>query len=299
MTETLLFSIIIPTYNRGRFLYKTIESVLTQTYTHFELIIVDDGSTDDTESVVAGFKDKRIIYHFKINEERGVARNTGMDLAIGNYITFLDSDDILYPNHLQNAFKRIKDFSYPDFYRQAYEIKNEKGLVLFANNKLRGDANKFILKGNYFSCIGVFLTKQVTNEVRFNTDRRICPSEDWDYWLRLSVRYKFYYDNAVTASMLQHDERSLNNFNEKQSKLAIALLIKSLKKDEVFVKKRGKYLNMIMAQMYSLLCLNKVLHKKQNGLIKVVIKTLKLSKRELFRRRSLAIIKYYLLNLLH
>ncbi|MBC7391200.1 MAG: glycosyltransferase [Opitutaceae bacterium] len=298
MPEPILFSIVIPTFNREKLIQRTIQSVLNQSYENFELIIVDDGGTDNTSNVVASFKDSRIKYLHKKNEERGVARNAGMEMSTGQYLTFVDSDDTFYEYHLQHAFDKIQKLNFPDFYRQGYEVRDINGKLFFANNSLEGDANEFILKGNYFSCIGVFLKKEVTDVVRFSTERMLCPSEDWDYWLRLSVRYKFYYDNRITACMLQHNERSLNNFQENRSRLTIALLIKSLRNDYEFMAKRGHYLDQIRAQMYSLLCLNKVIHGSNKGLRRDLQKTLKLSKNELFRRRGLAILKYYILNLI-
>ena len=97
------FSIIIPTYNRANFIFLTLTSVLNQICKNYEVIIVDDGSTDNTEEVVQGFiKNNNLIYfHYyqKVNEERGVARNYGIKKAKGQWITFLDSDDLFYPNH--------------------------------------------------------------------------------------------------------------------------------------------------------------------------------------------------------
>jgi glycosyltransferase involved in cell wall biosynthesis len=86
-------SIIIATYNQAQYLAKAIESVLAQTYTDFELIIVDDGSTDSTQEIVAGFQDRRIRYHWQVNQERCAARNKGISISQGDYITFLDGDD--------------------------------------------------------------------------------------------------------------------------------------------------------------------------------------------------------------
>ena len=86
------FSIIIPTYNRAAFLPKAIESVLAQTYTDWELIVVDDGSTDNTREVVAQYNDERIIYIYQENAERSAARNNGISQAKGDFICFMDSD---------------------------------------------------------------------------------------------------------------------------------------------------------------------------------------------------------------
>jgi glycosyltransferase involved in cell wall biosynthesis len=95
------FSIIIPTYNRAHLIGNTIQSVLSQSYPHFEIIVVDDGSTDNTEDVIASFDSPKIRYIKIKNSERGYARNYGAKQAKGEWLYFLDSDDKLYPNHLE------------------------------------------------------------------------------------------------------------------------------------------------------------------------------------------------------
>ncbi|MBD3660935.1 MAG: glycosyltransferase family 2 protein, partial [Arenibacter algicola] len=103
------FSVIISTYNRASFIGRTIASVLKQDFEDFELIIVDDGSTDNTKEVVVGIEDKRIRYYKKDNAERGAARNFGAKKASGEYLNFLDSDDLLYDDHLSTAHKIIQE----------------------------------------------------------------------------------------------------------------------------------------------------------------------------------------------
>src|SRR5687767_197530 len=105
----LLISVVIPTYNRADYIARTIQSVLQQTYASFELIVVDDGSTDNTETVVSSFTDTRINYHKKANAERAAARNYGVRKANGLYITFLDSDDLFMPDHLAQAIRYISN----------------------------------------------------------------------------------------------------------------------------------------------------------------------------------------------
>src|SRR5437763_11554370 len=107
MEGRIFFSIIIPTYNRASMIEKTIQSALNQSYSDYEIIIVDDGSTDNTEQVVLSIKDARIFYFKKENAERAAARNYGAHRAKGDYITFLDSDDVLYPSFLYNASETI------------------------------------------------------------------------------------------------------------------------------------------------------------------------------------------------
>ena len=101
------FSIIIPSYNRAHVLPVTIKSVLHQTYKNWELIIVDDGSIDNTKEVVEKINDTRVRYIYQENAERSAARNNGIRNAKGDWICFLDSDDSYKKNHLNNFYKEI------------------------------------------------------------------------------------------------------------------------------------------------------------------------------------------------
>jgi glycosyltransferase involved in cell wall biosynthesis len=100
-------SIICPNYNKGLFIRETIESVLASTYNDWELIIIDDGSTDDSLSIIQDFssKDHRIQYHKQSNQGGAVARNKGMSMATGAYLLFLDSDDLISPDCLEERIK--------------------------------------------------------------------------------------------------------------------------------------------------------------------------------------------------
>lgn len=106
-----LVSVIIPTHNRAALLPAAIESCLVQTHAAIEVLVIDDGSTDDTERVVAGYDHPAIRYHRTPNRGGGAARNTGLDLARGRYVKFLDSDDALIPDALarQVAHDRALD----------------------------------------------------------------------------------------------------------------------------------------------------------------------------------------------
>lgn len=101
-----VFSIVLCTFNRAYLIRRAIESVLKQTFTDWQLIIVDDGSTDHTDEVVQAYleKDTRILYTYAENQGPGLARNRGILLSAGQYVTFIDSDDEYHPNHLQSRF---------------------------------------------------------------------------------------------------------------------------------------------------------------------------------------------------
>ena len=115
--EKPYFTVITPTYNRAKYILTAIESVLAQTFQEFELIIVDDGSEDETASLVATFSsaDPRVRYIKQENKGRSVARNVGIEAAHGEYVSFLDSDDYWQPTHLQNIFDFLQSLKQPAF----------------------------------------------------------------------------------------------------------------------------------------------------------------------------------------
>jgi len=113
MVENPTVSVIIPAYNQANFIGKAIESVLRQTYQDFEIIVIDDGSTDNTEEITRGFKDKRVKYIKKYKKNRGisVARNIGIKTARGKYIALLDSDDEWLPEKLDKQINILQSES--------------------------------------------------------------------------------------------------------------------------------------------------------------------------------------------
>ena len=104
------FSIVIPLYNKESYIEKTLKSVLNQTFTHYEIIVINDGSTDDSEATVLEFNDKRIQLYNQKNQGAAVARNLGIEKAKYNYIAFLDADDLWMENHLETLKTLIQDF---------------------------------------------------------------------------------------------------------------------------------------------------------------------------------------------
>ena len=109
MDNTDLISVIIPTYNRAHLIKRSAESVLNQTYKNIELIIVDDGSTDNTKEVIDSIKDERIVYIKQENQGCCAARNKGIDTAKGKYIAFQDSDDVWHLDKLEKQIQILKE----------------------------------------------------------------------------------------------------------------------------------------------------------------------------------------------
>jgi glycosyltransferase involved in cell wall biosynthesis len=207
------FSIVIPTYNRAEVLPATIASVMRQTCGEFELIVVDDGSTDNTRDVVAGliseYPSRSIRYEYQENAERGAARNRGARLAQGQFVVFLDSDDALYPGHLSVA--RVHIARHPDvaWLHLRYEVKTPDGKTLSVAPVFNGFPNRQLIEGNFLSCNAVFIRRDVAIANPFDEDRSLSAMEDWELWLRLAAKYPLHYVNTVTSVIINHDSRSV------------------------------------------------------------------------------------------
>src|SRR5690349_14699057 len=130
------FSIIIPTYNRAKYLTKSLNSILAQEFSSYEVLVVDDGSTDNSREFITDLskKNQNIRYFHKENEERSIARNYGIMRASGKYVCFLDSDDILYPNHLAVAYELLKRNSFPEVAHLGYQLVDASGNLISVRN---------------------------------------------------------------------------------------------------------------------------------------------------------------------
>jgi glycosyltransferase involved in cell wall biosynthesis len=234
-----LFSIIIPAYNRAKFLPATINSVLEQTFFEFELIIVNDGSSDDTDEVTAPYLNEPRIQYFKIkNSERGAARNYGVNKSKGNYITFLDSDDIFLPKHLNTAFEKIQQLNTPAVFHLGYEILHPDGTI-DSLPELPSPVNEKLLEGNFLSCMGVFLRRDVAVSNPFNEDRTLSGSEDYELWLRIAARYPIVVFPEITSRLINHEGRSVINTDAKKLMSRMTLLDQRLQNDDLFMARFG------------------------------------------------------------
>ncbi len=294
MNDSIKYSIIIPSYNRGGMIAKTIHSALNQHYKNLEVIVVDDGSKDNTEDVVRAIKDERLFYYKKNNEERGVARNYGALKATGDYVNFLDSDDIVYPNHLEEANKFILKNESPAIFYQGVEIPaSNNGFKI--QTEFKHGINEDLIYGNPLLIMGIFMKRSIAIENPFNEERILSASEDWELWLRIGVKHPIAYNDVVTSGFIQHDERSVLTFNiEHLIKSKEALLRIVLSNKEIVNKYKGRT-KAFIGSNYSYVALHLVLVKKNRLLaIKYAFKSIVAYPSGLFTRRFLAIIKHML-----
>lgn len=195
-----MFSIIIPTYNRANIIHDTIKSVTEQTYQHWELIIVDDGSTDNTEELVKHLMiaENRIKYIYQNNQERSQARNNGIKNAKYKWICFLDSDDVYFSNHLQTFYLSIQKHPKINFF---YSLKSGE------EHKDFHSKHETILMNSIHSQ-QVCLKKKILLENTF--DKKLRIGEDIELWMRVALKEDFVCTNIETVKIISHSERSIN-----------------------------------------------------------------------------------------
>jgi glycosyltransferase involved in cell wall biosynthesis len=201
----LFFSIVIPTYNRADRISNTIDSILAQTYRNFELIIVDDGSTDNTREVIQKYLGPNVAYHWKEHDERSKARNLGTTLANGDYVNWFDSDDIMLPHHLEELNRMIIKHNRPALVGVAYEAMRD-GKIFYRLNFPATILNPYMIRYNYMLTMTGIVRKDVALQFPFNT--AAIPREDHELWLRIATRHELVSTNTVTVRIIEHAQSS-------------------------------------------------------------------------------------------
>lgn len=214
--ERPFFSIIIPTYNRAGLIGAAIESVINQKFESWELIIVDDGSEDNTEEVVQSFKNDKIQYYYQKNAETATARNNGFTHAKGEYICFLDSDDWYKDNHLSVLYHEIArgGFETAFFYVGLYYFKNGQLEVRkLPERVLRNPVEHVLFYTIYPS--SVCIHKDIVKEFPFDTEAFL--AEDSATWARIATKYPIKQVNEYTLIFRVHDEAITHQFSKQFS----------------------------------------------------------------------------------
>lgn len=213
-------SIITPTYNSSRFIKRTIESVLYQTHTDWEYLIVDDNSTDNTTEIINEFikQDSRIKL-FKTQENSGgpaTPKNVGIEKAKGEYIAFLDHDDEWLPEKLEKQLQIFEKSNDEKLGLVSCFINirnNDKGTIIAKHHNLyRDNALKILLQFNFLATSSCIMTKSevLRNVGLFDTNFRV--SDDWDMWIRiLKFGYKIDYAPQYLINYFMYEANLSNN----------------------------------------------------------------------------------------
>lgn len=184
-----IVSVIIPTCNRASYLEKAISSVLEQSFAFFELVVVDDGSDDETKEVIKNFRDKRLKYIYQENRGVAAARNTGLHMAGGKFAAFLDSDDYWLPGKLERQMKFMQESGFK--ISQTNEIWIRHGKRVNAMDKHQKPCGWIFEKSLELCLISPSCTIMdmglVDEGFVFDEDFMAC--EDYDLWLRIALKY--------------------------------------------------------------------------------------------------------------
>ena len=200
------FSVVIPVYNKAKYLESTLNSVLSQTLDDYEIILIDDGSVDDPNQIIRLFTTSKINYYYQENAGVSAARNAGIDKSIGKYIAFLDADDFWYPNHLQELKTLILDFPDCGMYCNRYKIKTSARH--FQEISFRGINATFRgIVGNYFysnipfripTASSVALSKNILTDLE-GFDIAKSSGEDVELWTKVGLKFPVAISNKTTV----------------------------------------------------------------------------------------------------
>lgn len=242
-------SVIMPTYNCANYIQEAINSILTQTLQPEEIIVVDDGSTDNTASIIASIKDDRIKYLKQKNSGVSSARNMGLNNAIGDFIAFLDADDKWRPTMLEEQASILNNhpeivFSFTNFVR----FSDLTGEVFIDQFSFYPEINKIskasttegsitVVKEDAFCTLikfgeipgytqSIMYRRDAISNIRFNCDLRIC--EDAEFTLRVSTKGKIAFNSKVLLDVRRHSSNATADiskitFNKLQAILSLQL----------------------------------------------------------------------------
>jgi len=235
-------SIIIPTCNRAHLIGRAIRSVLNQTYKNFELIIINDGSTDNTEEVVRGFKDSRIIY-LELKENRGTSavKNIGIKASKGIYVAFLDDDDQWLSEKLEKQIDKIEKSPEIKIIYCGYRLLNEEGKTIKEIRPVfKEDIYNNLLRRNFIALPTILVKKEILEKTGL-FDEELNFGEDWDIFLRMAKSYKFDFVDQYLVDCFIFGKR-LTTESLKDPSIRIFSLKKIIKKNiEEYQKKPEIY----------------------------------------------------------
>lgn len=220
-----MVSIIMPTYNRATVLPRAINSILTQTYKNFELIIINDGSTDSTAHYLKGLRDDHIKVISQANAGAAKARNAGLELARGKYIAYLDSDNVWHDAFLEVMVECMQknQLIYCSQNLLLCDVKGGEHRIIARKTRTTPYNPAALISGNYIDINAVMHTRAVLN-ITGNFDESLKTLEDWDLFTRIVIAYPFQVQHIdqVLCDYYFYTEKALptiSNTNFKNSSL--------------------------------------------------------------------------------
>ena len=228
-----LISVIIPAYNMADYLPDTIQSVLDQSYKNTEIIVIDDGSTDNTQEVIKRFK-QDVSYYYQDNSGPSASRNRGLEIAKGKYVAFLDADDLWLPNKLEMQVSNILSDPNIGIVGCGYSISDADGKTIRLNVVRKNYKNheKLLMALSIYQIIpgsssGVLIPKECFEKVGvFDVSLKI--GEDWDMWLRIAKEYKVVFVEDVLVIIRKNIAKPKYRTATNEEKYVTMLIEKSV-----------------------------------------------------------------------
>ena len=228
------FTVIIPLYNKEPYIKRALETVLNQTYDNFEMIIIDDGSTDEGVRIVSSIQDTRIKVFSQINSGVSAARNRGALLAKNQYLAFLDADDTWEPNFLQEISNLIDEFAYAGIYATNNKFIYPSGKVMLESFSDLFNGNNIGIIEDYFGLFAkiqkspfsnsnLCIPKKIYDEFG-GYKEGVKLTEDSDLWCRIALKYDIAYNIRPLANYFMALEGSTHSiFEPKEFQVALTL----------------------------------------------------------------------------
>ena len=220
IVENKFISVVIPLYNKGKYIQKTLLSVLNQTFQNFEVVVVDDGSSDNSLDIVKKIDDKRISIISQLNQGVSVARNTGIKNAKYNYIALLDADDEWKADYLETMVNLIENFPECSVFASAYEFKDSQdNIIPVILNKIPFAEESGILY-NYFNVASCSHPPICSSAIVFYKEAflstggfpaGIKSGEDLIVWAKLAFNYQIAYSKKPSAIFVLDDSHLIAN----------------------------------------------------------------------------------------
>lgn len=223
MGDVPLFSIVIPTFNRATQVMQAIQSVINQGFGDWELLVVDDGSTDDSRLKFSDHPNERIHYFYIAHRGRSAARNYGIKKSKGQYICFLDSDDYYFPDHLSQFYKYLKEHDFPTMMLRTGSIMiDSSGVEIgktlpFSNDSKQNPVRFFAF--HFMSVNAVCISKEILNIHKF--DERFSYFEDTHLFLRILAQFPFAQINAYTNVYNVHENSMLTRITDPVKRIQV------------------------------------------------------------------------------
>lgn len=272
-----MVSIIMPVYNGEAYIKRSIESVLSQSYEDIEVIIVDDGSIDNTAEIIKSYNDERIIYIRQKNQGQGAARNKGIKISAGKYIAFLDADDSYLSEKVEKEVNYLKE--HPEF-----QCVYCNALHFYTNNRVKfykkkgifpsGDILNCLLESNFINPNTIMVRKDILEgKIMFGEGEEGRYCDDWGFYLKIAAAgYHFGYLNENLVKVeIRNDSHTQWDIQWKMKKNALEF-IEKMCLQENNIKKNPSIVNSILLKLKLKLAVAYLIVNRKMDFYKIISK---------------------------